>query len=79
MWTSLTMNGARNWGKRLKKKYGIRHSTQWNASLMTAYLNDIQQYFAWSFDLQFLPFQETDEVVVKFSNKINRVMKTAPL
>jgi hypothetical protein len=66
-------------GKRLKKKYGIRHSTQWNASLMTAYLNDIQQYFAWSFDLQFLPFQETDEVVVKFSNKINRVMKTAPL
>lgn len=66
-------------GKRLKRKYKINRNTKWSPTLMANYLNDIQSYYSWSFGLDFLPFLDTDEVVVKFSSKINRVMENAPL
>jgi hypothetical protein len=65
-------------GIRLKEKYGITRNTNWTPQLLTDYLNDIQGYCAWAFDIGFRPFRPTDEQVVKFSSKLNKVMHKAP-
>lgn len=62
-------------GKALKKKYRIDRHTKWTPELMTDYLNDMQHYYSWVLQVSFEPFKVDDEVVVKFANKINRVMK----
>jgi len=61
-------------GKDLKKKYGITKNTVWTPTLLTSYLNDLQAYYTWSMKIGMRPFRETDEVIVKFCKKLNRVM-----
>lgn len=61
-------------GKLLKKKYDISEQTYWTPELLTNYLNDIQRYYSWAFQMGFKPYREEDEVVVKFSNKLNVVV-----
>ena len=65
-------------GKELAKKYKINRKTYWTPDLMANYLNDIQAYYGWAFQFGFRPFKKSDELVIKFSNKINLVMKKAP-
>lgn len=60
-------------GKRLKKKYHINANTIWSSTLLTDYLNDIQNYYSYIFGISFLPFMDTDPLMVRFSNKINVV------
>jgi hypothetical protein len=60
-------------GKSLKKKYAIKRSTRWTPELLTDYLNDIQRFHSWVFKFGCKPFRPTDEVVVRFASKINRV------
>lgn len=62
-------------GNFLKKKYNINRQTYWTPELLADYLNDIQNYYSWVLQIGFKPFSEEDEVVVKFSDKINLVMR----
>ncbi|MEM9918364.1 MAG: hypothetical protein AAF990_09735 [Bacteroidota bacterium] len=61
-------------GKQLSEKYQIDRYTHWTAELLANYLNDIQRYYSWAFQIGFQPFTTQDEVVQKFSKKINRIM-----
>ena len=61
-------------GKQLREKYRIDRETQWTPQLLADYLNDLQHYFSWSFQIGFIPFRPADEVVVRFSTKLNTVM-----
>ncbi len=58
-------------GKRIKKKYEINTKTLWTPSLLTAVLNDIQRHCSFAFAIGFNPFKESDDMVVRFANKIN--------
>lgn len=64
-------------GKQLKVKYKITNQTIWTPQLLTDYLNDIQAYYSWAFQIGFIPYKPNDEQVVKFSKKINAVMAGA--
>jgi len=61
-------------GKVLKKRYKISRETNWTPELLSNYLNDIQSYYSWAFQIGFKPFTAEDERLKRFSNKINRVM-----
>ncbi len=65
-------------GKVLKNKYKITSKTQWTPELLAHFLNDIQRYYSWVFQISFKPYRITDEVLVTFSGKINSVMNEAP-
>ena len=62
-------------GKLLRKEHNISRDTYWTPELLANYLNDIQSYYSWAFQIGFKPYRATDEVVIKFSNKINRVLE----
>lgn len=61
-------------GKQLKKKYGINRETDWSPELLANYLNDMQSYYSWAFQIGFKPYKPEDEVVVRFSKKINLIL-----
>ena len=61
-------------GKVLRKKYSIGKETYWTPELLSKYLNDIQSYYSWAFQIGFNPFTAEDEKVIRFSIKINKVM-----
>lgn len=65
------------WGQELGKvlglKYNITRHTYWTPELATNYLNDIQSYHSWAFQIGFKPFRITDEIVIRFAGKINMV------
>lgn len=60
-------------GKVLRQKYSIDRHTCWTPELMAKYLNDIQAYYSWVFQIGFKPFRDYDEIVVRFAGKINTV------
>jgi len=66
-------------GKQLKYKYGITAETHWTNDLLVSYLNDIQSYYSWAFRIGIRPFRPEDEIVIKFSEKINKVMDGVPI
>jgi hypothetical protein len=66
-------------GKQLKEKYKIDRNTVWTPKLLASYLNDIQQYGSRAFQIGFDPFCETEEVVIRFSDKLNRVIRDKSL
>ncbi|MEP7127923.1 MAG: hypothetical protein ABI729_03605, partial [Chitinophagales bacterium] len=61
-------------GKQLSKKYAISRKTYWTPELMSNYLNDLQDYYSWAFQIGFKPFRPEDEQVIKFSRKMNAVL-----
>lgn len=63
-------------GKVLAKKYSISRYTKWTPELLASYLNDIQSYHSWCFEIGFSPYKGTDEVVVRFAKKINYLRAT---
>jgi hypothetical protein len=62
-------------GKQLKVKYGINRKTNWTPELLADYLNDMQGYYIWAFQIGFKPFRPEDKVVRVFANKMNTVMR----
>ena len=62
-------------GKQLKVKYGINRATNWTPELLANYLNDMQAYYIWAFQIGFKPFRAEDKVVRVFANKMNTVMR----
>jgi hypothetical protein len=61
-------------GKVLAEKYKITKETVWTPTLLRNYLNDIQSYHSWTFQMGFEPFRTGDEKVIRFAKKINQVM-----
>ena len=61
-------------GKVLQKKYGITKHTVWTPDLLANYLNDTQNYYSRAFGIGFSPFRPTDDMVLRFANKLNRVL-----
>jgi hypothetical protein len=62
-------------GKQLQAKYGIGRETTWTPELLANYLNDLQRYYSWAFQIGFEPFRPEDQAVVRFSNKLNAILK----
>ncbi|MBC7774907.1 MAG: hypothetical protein H7246_05655 [Phycisphaerae bacterium] len=62
-------------GKQLKEKYGIDRETNWSPELLANYLNDLQRYYSWAFQIGFIPYKPEDDVVLRFSKKIDIIMK----
>ena len=65
---------GQEFGKVLKEKHRINRYTYWTPALLSDYLNDIQSYFNGSFQIAFEPFTNSDEVIIRFTNKMNIVM-----
>ena len=66
-------------GKELAAKYGISRQTIWTPQLLADYLNDLQAYFSWAFQISFKPFHEEDHIVVKYAEKLNTIMSGVSL
>lgn len=62
-------------GKTLKEKYRIHQATYWTPQLLADYLNDLQDFYSWAFQIGFKPYSVDDELVIRFANKINTVME----
>jgi hypothetical protein len=62
-------------GLRLKKKYNIDAATNWNSLNLTNYLNDIQAYYGWAFQIGFEPFRPENDLVIRFAKKLNVVVQ----
>ena len=62
-------------GKKLKKKYNLSNQTQWTPKLLADYLNDIQSYYSWAYQIGMEPFRSEEDIVVKFSKKLKKVLK----
>jgi hypothetical protein len=65
-------------GNQLKSKYAITVSTHWTPQLLSDYLNDIQNYYSWSFEIGMKPYTPEDELIIRFCDKINIVAKGVP-
>ena len=61
-------------GKQLKAKFHISRETVWTPALLACYLNALQSYYSWAFQTGFKPFRPEDEIVIKFSAKLQKVM-----
>lgn len=62
-------------GKYLKSECAINDATTWTPSLTAKYLNKVQDYYAYSFDLEIDPFSERDSLIVRFADKIETIKK----
>ena len=62
-------------GIKLIEKYKLNERTECTPVLLAAYLNDIQSYYTWALEIGLDNFRPTDEVVKKFSNKMNKLLK----
>lgn len=58
-------------GSKLKEKYKLNKKTVCTPDLFSAYLNDIQSYYMWALEIGLDNFRSKDEMIIKFSNKIN--------
>ncbi len=63
-------------GKQLTEKYGITSETTWTPILLANYLNDLQGYYSWAFQIGFNPYKPEDESVIIFTKKLNAVMNS---
>ncbi len=66
-------------GKTLSAKYKINRQTLWSPALLVNYLNDLQAYYSWSFQISFKPFEKEDPLIQKFSQKLNIIMSGVSL
>lgn len=63
-------------GKQLRKKLHISRKTNWTPALVADYLNAMQDYYSYAFQVGFKPFQPGDEQVIKFSKKMTVVLNS---
>lgn len=60
-------------GKYLKHKYTINQKTIWTADFTCKFLNEIQDYYAESFDIQIESYKNNDHLIMLFSKKIEAI------
>lgn len=65
-------------GKQLAAHYGISRRTYWTPELLAAFLNDIQAYYMWAFEIGMQPFRADDELVIRFAIKLNVLLDNWP-
>jgi len=58
----------------LSTKYHITRQTIWSKDLLCNFLNDIQDYYSWSFDIGFKAYQPNDKLILRYADKINQVI-----
>jgi len=63
-------------GKMLKRKYKINRETIWTPELLANYLNDLQSFYSWNFQIGFKPFKASDQLIKRFSYKIKSILKS---
>lgn len=61
-------------GLHLKAKYCITRNTRWTPELLASYLNDVQDYYSWTFGIAFTPFRPSDRMVTHYTEKMNDVL-----
>lgn len=61
-------------GKALKRKYEISQTTKWNDEILCNMMNDLVDYYTYSFGNHMERFDPEDELIKKFSQKINMVI-----
>lgn len=59
-------------GKRFLKKHNITKGMKWTPELLTELLNFSQQQCGHALGIRFHPFRPSDEMVVRFADKINK-------
>ncbi|MBK8955004.1 MAG: hypothetical protein IPM34_05535 [Saprospiraceae bacterium] len=62
-------------GLQLKEKYKLSQTKKCTPALLASYLNDLQSYYMWALEIGMSPFKATDEKLIKFSNKMNRLLE----
>lgn len=65
-------------GYKLRQQFFNSEEQYWTPTLMAAYLNELQSYHSEVFQICFNPFRETDDIVVRFTDKINRTRSDLP-
>lgn len=65
-------------GKVLQDKYQLTTETDWTPELVATYLNDVQSYYRWAFQIGMRPFRAQDTLVIRFSEKLNFVQEYLP-
>jgi len=60
----------------LREEFNINSQAHWTPQLLANYLNEIQRYFSWAFQIGFNPCRSSDEIIIQFSNKLNTVLGT---
>lgn len=61
-------------GYQLGKKLGITPHTKWTPTLLAEFLNELQGYYCWSFQIGMKPFSNDDDLVIRYAEKINKVL-----
>ncbi|MEO6190687.1 MAG: hypothetical protein ABIO44_10345 [Saprospiraceae bacterium] len=62
-------------GLRLKEKFKLNEKSICTPVLLATYLNDIQSYYIWALEIGMNNFRPTDELIIRFSNKLNKLLK----
>lgn len=62
----------------LKNKYRTGPDTRCTPRLLANYMNDIQKYYCWTFQIGMKPFNPDDELIIRFSEKFNIVAQGVP-
>lgn len=65
-------------GKFLRDKHELTTETVWTPDLVAVYLNDVQAYYRWAFQIGMTPFRPQDTLVSRFSEKLNFVQSYLP-
>jgi hypothetical protein len=61
-------------GLQLATRYHIDRKTRWTPELLADYLNALQAYYSWTFQIGMRPFRPSDDMVVRFARKLNGVL-----
>jgi hypothetical protein len=64
-------------GVYLRNKYRINLQTRWSPELLANYMNDLQSYYIWSLGIGMKPFEPSEDLIARFSKKINIVLDGA--
>ncbi len=59
-------------GKRFRKNHNITFRTKWTTTTLANALNYIQMECGYALNIQFRPFRETDEMIIRFVDKFSK-------
>ncbi len=60
-------------GKHLKHVYGIDSESIWTTAFLTSIVNDMLSFYKWSLNIEFVPFSEDEEIIVKLARKLQKL------
>lgn len=63
-------------GKTIQQKLELKKEMVWSEHLFCMVMNEIQQYYAWAFDLKMEPFYPDEILIKKFTHKLNIILQS---